>query len=300
MSLLLHALKQIDARPESTALPANPPPISDPPAPISVKPPVNLSTPMASPAMSGAPVASAELRARSISTPSVAAANANSGRAAPKPERTSSGDTSPRATAARTVTDVVTDAQRHLADSMLAMLTGSPRLVALLAAGAPTDVCSVAGDLALGLAARGTGDVLLVGSAGEARHTAALDPERSLADIVSGRMSWSDSIIASGLERLSLLERGTPADEQSLTARRFAEAWRALPRQFHHVVIDAGSVGADSLPPLLSTCDATLLVVRLGATSQAQVDEAIERLRSAGIMPSGCLALACNSSSAAA
>lgn len=311
MSLLLQALKQIDAKPATVALPAGSVRTSISPEPIPVKPPASLSTPIASPPTISPPIVSPP----TISAPAAAAANlaastalpraapiasSDFSGAAPLPVRKSPGESAPRPPAARAIADVATNAQRKMAEAVLAMLTGPRRLLALVAVDAPSDVCSPAGDLALGLAARETGDVLLVGSAGEPRHTVAGGRQQTLAGIISGRTSWADAVLPSGLEHLSLLERGTHADEQLLTAPRFTEAWQALPRQFHHVVIDAGSAGAASPSPLLSTCDAILLVVRLGATSQAQVDDALKRLRSIGLSPSGCLALAARDSCAAA
>lgn len=297
MSLLLQALKQIDARPDSAAMPAEQPSAGDLPQPTFLK----LSSSIVSPSTTGASSDTAlDSLASRVSPPSALSAHSGFGGATQTPTLKSSGDSTPSTAAARAIADVATDDQRRLADDVLSILAGPKRFLALLAVDAPSDVCSLAGDLALGFAARETGDVLLIGSAAdEARQTATGSFERSLAEVVSGRMSWTDSIIASGIEHLSLLERGTWAEEQSMAQRRFAEAWRSLPRQFYRVVIDAGSAGTASPSPLLSSCDAILLVIRLGATSQARVDEALARLRSAGLSPSGCLALAGNASRAA-
>lgn len=292
MSLLLQALKQIDARPESAAMPAEQPSAGDLPQPTFLK----LSSSIVSPPATGASADTAlDSLASRLSPPSAPSTNSGFGGAAHAPTLKSSGDSTPRTAAARAIADVATDDQRQLADDVLSILAGPKRFLALLAVDAPSDVCALAGDLALGFAARETGDALLIGSAaGEARQTVTDGFERSLAEVVSGRMTWTDSIISSGIEHLSLLERGIWADEQSLAPRRFAEAWRSLPRLFHQVVIDAGSAGIASPSPLLSACDAILLVVRLGATLQARLDEALARLRLAGLSPSGCLALAGN------
>jgi Mrp family chromosome partitioning ATPase len=273
MSLLLHALKQIDGKPPAFEAPSRPAAAAEQPALVSRSVP-----PIAAPAPSAS----------------------GSGASAPAGERKNEHAGAARAVAKRPIADVATDAQRQLATAVLANVPQPRRLLALVAVESPSDVCSLAGDLALGLAARQAGDVLLVGAAsGESPSADAGRPERSLAAVVSGQIAWSDAVISSGIERLSLLERGTVAHGQLPSARRSVEAWQNLPGRFQHVVLDAGGVG-DAVPSLLSPCDAILLVVRLGITSQARVDQAIERLRSIGLAPAGCLALASAQASVAA
>ena len=81
------------------------------------------------------------------------------------------------------------------------------------------------------------------------------------------------------IDNLCVLPAGTEVDNPAkvLGSARFRDFLQRAQQYFDHVIVDSSPVLATADGPLLSDlCDTTLCVVRAGATTEAELDHAIE------------------------
>jgi Mrp family chromosome partitioning ATPase len=170
--------------------------------------------------------------------------------------------------------------------------TGSGTLL-LVGVGPESSTHETALHLASVLADDG-GRVLLVdGDLARRQISADLDDlqEPGLSNLGQEGQNPQQLVQPTAVERLSLLPAGTErfADLES-SAGVVARSLGVLAAEFDLVLVDGGRVGDPGLPLLARLCDATYLVIQLGAVEAAQAQNALRDLRAGGARVLGCIA----------
>lgn len=170
--------------------------------------------------------------------------------------------------------------------------TGS-RTLLLVGVGPESATHETALHLASVLADEG-GRVLLVdGDLARRQISADLDDlqEPGFSNLVLEVQTTQQLVQPTAVERLSLLPAGTErfADLES-SAGVVARSLGVLAAEFDLVLVDGGRAGDAGLPMLARLCDATYLVIQLGAVEATQAQNALRDLRAAGARVLGCIA----------
>lgn len=181
--------------------------------------------------------------------------------------------------------------QRRFAEDVAGLLPDEDRAVIAITSLGTTDLWPLIRELCLGLAARGGGaggEVLAIaeGPPGLSRKPAS---RLHFTDLLSGRGAWPDALSPDAQGRFNIVERGDLDFIKLGAGRSLLKLWQELSDRFAYVVIDAGSCEADSALPLLASCDATFVAVRLNVTRRRSAERWLARIRSVGGRPCGCL-----------
>ncbi len=116
------------------------------------------------------------------------------------------------------------------------------------------------------------------------RQAMGLRAEVGLSSILAGACSMTDAVLATGVERLSVILAGPlpPNPAELLSGTRLVTLLKEASEQFDQVVIDGPPVlGISDAPILANLATGTVLVVHSGKTRIAAAQIAIKRLASA-------------------
>lgn len=178
--------------------------------------------------------------------------------------------------------------ERHrLADELVQLLPDESRAVVAIIAVDGSDVTQLLFDVCAGLAARDAGEVLAI-----ARKEAGRDNDSSnqtFAHAIWGRARWRDALEPRPYDGFTWLRRGDLNSQEPGSQRRLIRLWEEIGSQFPFIVIDATADEPDQTVPLVATCDAAFLAVRLHETNRHDAEQLIARIRSSGCHPCGCL-----------
>lgn len=181
---------------------------------------------------------------------------------------------------------------RQLAESIAREYPhGLSAAVGLAAADPWQNMADVASRLALCLAEREEGEVLLIERDLATRDLSPAAPAWGLADLAVGRATCSQAAVPTSAARLSLLaaDSAVPQEDPPIS-----EQWRStmkqLKQRFRYIVsaIRLDNPGPD---PWLASFDAVYLAVAFHSTSQAAAAATLARLKAAGANACGCIAL---------
>ncbi len=167
----------------------------------------------------------------------------------------------------------------------------SPLALALAAADPRQELAYVASRLALCLAERDAGEVLLIEHDLATRNLANATLISGLADVATGRVELSQAIEPAAVRHLSLLGPSVVASPEETP---LSEQWRATMKQCkQHFRFIVASVrphcgGHD---PWLASFDGIYLVINLNATAQGSALQTLARLKANGAVVQGCIAL---------
>jgi hypothetical protein len=178
--------------------------------------------------------------------------------------------------------------RHHLADEILGLLPDESRGVLAIVPTAGIDGSTVALDVGEDLAAREEGEVLVITTPKHARSSDSAD-HASFSDVVVGRASWHDALASEPGRRLSRMAWGE-SGASGVSTRRLLKLWQEIGEQFAFVVLDAGG-NLDNAMPIMATCDAAFIAVRLNLTHRHETERLIAQIRAAGCQPCGCLVI---------
>ncbi|HVA46864.1 MAG TPA: hypothetical protein VNH11_10905 [Pirellulales bacterium] len=110
-------------------------------------------------------------------------------------------------------------------------------------------------------------------------------------NLAERRAHWQTALLPDPSGGFRVLDRGELEQSGSMSCRALLELWQTMQDQFAYIVVDATSRNAAVTTPILATSDATFLVLRLGGTHRRRVEQELERIRTVGGRPCGCLVL---------
>lgn len=108
-------------------------------------------------------------------------------------------------------------------------------------------------------------------------------------DVASGSAHWQDAVVRHPHFPFSSLPRGDLRALKLRSRRHLLTVWQELGEQFDYVVLEVATAELDPMLPILATCDAALLALRLNETKRADVEQLDARIRSSGCHVCGCL-----------
>jgi hypothetical protein len=115
--------------------------------------------------------------------------------------------------------------------------------------------------------------------------------ETGLGDFAEAGVRSEELVLPTRLPNVSLLPAGRKALPDDLgVIDRVAQLLAKLEERFSLVMIDGGAHSGPLLPALARFCDATYLVVRLGATDARAATSALKSFRATGARVMGCVA----------
>lgn len=104
-----------------------------------------------------------------------------------------------------------------------------------------------------------------------------------LTEILQGEITIDQAIRQTALERLDLIGAGAASQNPALDLERLQALLNALKRRYDYVLLDGPAVLSTNHPSLIgSVVDGILLVVRIGVTPKALVEEAYQMLEGLG------------------
>jgi len=121
----------------------------------------------------------------------------------------------------------------------------------------------------------------------------AVAPTWRLSDVVAGAVDWATAVEKSKHQRVSLLPGGTD-DQDSSPGRNIQGVSRVLRELAGHydlVVVDGASLARCGTAQLAAICDGVYLVVRLGEGSRRVLGEAAQVVQSNGGRLMGCVVI---------
>ncbi|HZL91964.1 MAG TPA: hypothetical protein VFB96_26575 [Pirellulaceae bacterium] len=115
--------------------------------------------------------------------------------------------------------------------------------------------------------------------------------ETGLGDLADAGSRGEELLLPTRLPNVSLLPAGRKALPDNLgVVDRVAQLLAKLEERFSLVMVDGGMHTGPLLPALARLCDATYLVVRLGATDARAATAALKTIRATGARVMGCVA----------
>lgn len=104
-----------------------------------------------------------------------------------------------------------------------------------------------------------------------------------LTELLQGEISIDQAVRQTSLERLDLIGAGTSSPNPALDLERLQALLNSLKRRYDYVILDGPAVLSTNHPSLIgSIVDGILLVVRIGVTPKALVEEAYRMLEGLG------------------
>jgi capsular exopolysaccharide synthesis family protein len=104
-----------------------------------------------------------------------------------------------------------------------------------------------------------------------------------MAELLEGRITLDQAIRQTSVERLDVIGSGATTRVPVIDLERIQATLNALKRRYDYVLIDGPAVLSAHHPSLLgSIADGILLVVRIGSTPKALVEEAFQMLEGLG------------------
>ena len=182
---------------------------------------------------------------------------------------------------------------RQLAGNMASQLpSGDPAAIGVAVLSCRHGAEELAARLAMCLAERREGDVLLVEPAGPRLALEGDVHSPGLIDVVAGRANWADAIVSTEMKGLSLLGFGsTAAAEDAPLNDQWRTALVDLKRRFHYVVSAARPAESFPSDALLGAIDGVYLAVSLGEAPRKLVAACHSQLKSLGARLLGCIAI---------
>ncbi|XGA80974.1 polysaccharide biosynthesis tyrosine autokinase [Halomonas sp. CH40] len=114
--------------------------------------------------------------------------------------------------------------------------------------------------------------------------------EGGLSDVLSGRSTWQTQLRTTPIENLSYMARGLapPNPSELLMNERFAQMLEEAEQEYDLVIVDTPPVLAVTDPAVVgSLCGTTLLIARFERNTVKEVQQAANRLTSAGVVVKG-------------
>lgn len=106
---------------------------------------------------------------------------------------------------------------------------------------------------------------------------------QGLSELLLGEITIDQAIRQTSLERLDLIGSGASSPNPALDLERLQALLNALKRRYDYVLFDGPAVLSTNHPSLIgSVVDGILLVVRIGVTPKALVEEAYQMLEGLG------------------
>lgn len=181
---------------------------------------------------------------------------------------------------------------RQLAGNIASQLPAEPAALGVAALSCRHSAEQLAARLALGLAERREGDVLLVEPAGPRLALAGDAHGAGLADVVAGRADWADAVSSAEMEGLSLIRFGsTAAPEDAPLNDQWRTALVDLKRRYRFIVSAARPGECFASDAWLAAIDGVYLAVSLGDAPRRLVAACQSQLKSLGARLLGCIAI---------
>lgn len=176
------------------------------------------------------------------------------------------------------------DRLRQLGDVFLQHLATDRFVAGIATAHSGRAACDVVSELAVMLAERGRGEVLVV--RGEIPVRGDVDPlwlsgRFGLVDVLAGRVPWNQAVATTVVQGLNVLPFGAARPRESVSTERCKRLWAELQQHFAYVLIVV--VGMECSSELLASCDGVFLFVSQGKASAHAVSVAAGRLRQPGV-----------------
>ncbi len=110
-----------------------------------------------------------------------------------------------------------------------------------------------------------------------------LSRRAGVAELLEGRITMDQAIRQTSVERFDVMGAGAASSNPAIDLERIQATLNALKRRYDYVLIDGPPVLLANHPSLLgSIADGILLVVRIGSTPKALVEEAFQMLEGLG------------------
>ncbi|HUY91944.1 MAG TPA: hypothetical protein VMV10_24600 [Pirellulales bacterium] len=182
---------------------------------------------------------------------------------------------------------------RQLAGNLAAHLaSGEPAAIAIAALSCRHEAPTIAARLALCLAERQAGEVLLIEPAERSLRPIGDAPCASLVEVVGGRADWRDAVAPGVMAGLSLIEFGCAASPDDAPLN---DQWRTaladLKRQFRYIVSPIRPGESFAGDAWLAAIDGVYLAVGLGDAPRGMVAACQAQLKACGARLLGCIAL---------
>jgi hypothetical protein len=176
----------------------------------------------------------------------------------------------------------------QFADEIIELLPGEGPAVIAITSVENIELWPTIRELCQGLTGRGMGEVLAIAQPSFTRpQIRSITP--SFSEVLVGLGAWQDAVSDESRDEFAVIERGDLPSIKPSERRCVIRLWREMCERFAYVVIDAATADATAALPLLATCDATFIAVRLNETDRHDASRFIEQIRSAGGYACGCL-----------
>lgn len=182
---------------------------------------------------------------------------------------------------------------RQLAGNLASQLpSGDPAAIGIAVLSCRHGAEQLAARLALCLAERREGPLLLVEPAGPGLALAGDAYNAGLADVVAGRANWADAIASTEMDGLSLIGFGTTAAPEDAPLN---DQWRTalvdLKRRYRYIVSAARPGESFASDAWLAAIDGVYLAVSLGDAPRRLVVACQSQLNTLGARLLGCIAI---------
>lgn len=112
-----------------------------------------------------------------------------------------------------------------------------------------------------------------------------------LRNAITSAASWQDYLLATSFPQLTFLPTGRGNLNVDVAADRLSDLIPQLEQEFPLVLVDGGQSSGAIAGSLARSCEATYLVIRLGATDAKEAQAALRNFRSVGARVMGCVAV---------
>jgi Mrp family chromosome partitioning ATPase len=119
----------------------------------------------------------------------------------------------------------------------------------------------------------------------------AVAPSWRLPDVLRGAADWGAAVRPTAIQGVSLLPGGRESPERGIALQGMGQLLRELACHYDLVVVDACSLVHRAAVQLAAVCDGTYLVLRLGQVSRQMVREAAQVVDGNGGRLLGCVAI---------
>ncbi|HVX15560.1 MAG TPA: hypothetical protein VHC22_30515 [Pirellulales bacterium] len=176
----------------------------------------------------------------------------------------------------------------RLADEIVGLLPDESRAVVAILSVNGVAAAPVVHDVCEGLAARNAGDVLAIAEVDADSWQDWLE-KPTFKDAIAGRAKWRDTLLRDRHDRYTMMARGGLPGREAGSQRRLLKLWEEIGERFAFVVLDASGHNPDDILPVVATCDAAFIAVRLNETNRGDTARLVDKVRRAGCQPCGCL-----------
>jgi hypothetical protein len=140
-------------------------------------------------------------------------------------------------------------------------------------------------DVCEALAAHDMGDVLAIAEG----DSIAPVGKPTFRDVVDGSVIWREALASGSHNSIGLIAPGDLCSLGNGAQRRLLRTWDELGKHFTFIVLNVPAGESSDAMPVLATCDAVFIAIRLNETNRRDAEHLVEKVRQGGCQLCGCL-----------